>query len=155
MLYLIFSVGVAFLMSIGVIILRMKAQQYPVNEKKLILPPIFMSTGALMYVIPYFRITGFEALEAMAVGLMFSIVLIWTSRFEIKGKEIYMKRSKAFPIILISLLVIRTVMKLVISSQIDPGQLGGMFFLLAFSMILPWRIAMLMKYKKLRKQITD
>ncbi|MCB7350114.1 CcdC protein domain-containing protein, partial [Megasphaera massiliensis] len=48
MLYLIFSVGVAFLMSIGVIILRMKAQQYPVNEKKLILPPIFMSTGALM-----------------------------------------------------------------------------------------------------------
>ncbi|MCP6565096.1 DUF1453 family protein, partial [Klebsiella pneumoniae] len=86
---------------------------------------------------------------------MFSIVLIWTSRFEIKGKEIYMKRSKAFPIILISLLVIRTVMKLVISSQIDPGQLGGMFFLLAFSMILPWRIAMLMKYKKLRKQIAD
>lgn len=155
MLYLIFSVGVAFLMSIGVIILRMKAQQYPVNEKKLILPPIFMSTGAVMYVIPYFRITGLEALEAMAVGLMFSIVLIWTSRFEIKGKEIYMKRSKAFPIILISLLVIRTVMKLVISSQIDPGQLGGMFFLLAFSMILPWRIAMLMKYKKLRKQIAD
>lgn len=155
MLYLIFSVGVAFLMSIGVIILRMKAQQYPVNEKKLILPPIFMSTGALMYVIPYFRITGLEALEAMAVGLMFSIVLIWTSRFEVKGHEIYMKRSKAFPIILISLLVIRTVMKLVISSQIDPGQLGGMFFLLAFSMILPWRIAMLMKYKKLRKQIVD
>lgn len=153
MLYLIFSVGVAFLMSIGVIIVRMKAQEYPVNEKKLILPPFFMSTGALMYVIPYFRITGSEALEAIAVGLIFSIVLIWTSRFEIQGSEIFMKRSKAFPIILISLLLIRTVMKLVISSQIDPGQLGGMFFLLAFSMILPWRIAMLIKYKKLRKQI--
>ena len=42
--------------------------------------------------------------------------------------EIYMKRSKAFPVILISLLVIRTVMKIFISNEIDPGELGGMFF---------------------------
>ena len=47
-----------------------------------------------------------------------------------------MKRSKAFPVILISLLVIRTVMKIFISNEIDPGELGGMFFLLAFCMIV-------------------
>ncbi|HJG67235.1 MAG TPA: cytochrome C biogenesis protein CcdC, partial [Staphylococcus ureilyticus] len=34
MLYLVFSIVVAFLMGIGVIVVRMKAQQYPVNEKK-------------------------------------------------------------------------------------------------------------------------
>ncbi|WP_105992876.1 CcdC family protein [Staphylococcus simulans] len=153
MLYLIFSIGIAFLMGAAVIIVRMKAQKFPVNEKKLILPPIFMSTGALMFVVPYFRLTGMEILESMIVGVLFSTILIWTSRFEVKGSNIYMKRSKAFPIILITLLIIRTVMKIVISSQIHPGQLAGMFFLLAFSMIVPWRIAMLLKYKKLKREI--
>ena len=61
-----------------------------------------------------------------------------------------MKRSKAFPIILISLLIIRTIIKIFISSSIDPGEIGGMFFLLAFSMIVPWRLAMLYKYKMLK-----
>ncbi|MBJ7883667.1 DUF1453 family protein, partial [Bacillaceae bacterium HSR45] len=109
MAYLIFSIVFAFLMGAVVIVIRMKAQNFPVNEKKIILPPFFMATGALMYVIPYFRLTGTEILESLVLGVLFSTVLIWTSRFEVKGSEIYMKRSKAFPIILISLLVIRTV----------------------------------------------
>ncbi|ANZ33444.1 CcdC family protein [Staphylococcus carnosus] len=155
MLYLVFSIGIAFIMGAVVIAIRMKAQQFPVNEKKLILPPIFMSTGALMFVVPYFRLTGMEIIEALILGVLFSTVLIWTSRFEVKGSEIYMKRSKAFPIILISLLVIRTFIKVIVSNQIDPGQLAGMFFLLAFCMILPWRIAMLMKYKKLKKELIN
>ncbi|KKB26358.1 DUF1453 family protein [Staphylococcus carnosus] len=155
MLYLVFSIGIAFIMGAVVIAIRMKAQKFPVNEKKLILPPIFMSTGALMFVVPYFRLTGMEIIEAIILGVLFSTVLIWTSRFEVKGSEIYMKRSKAFPIILISLLVIRTFIKVIVSNQIDPGQLAGMFFLLAFCMILPWRIAMLMKYKKLKKELIN
>ncbi|CAC6135051.1 membrane protein [Staphylococcus aureus] len=155
MLYLIFSIIVALFMGTLVIVIRMKAQNYPVNEKKIVLPPFFMATGALMYVVPYFRLTGSEMLEAFIIGLLFSTVLIWTSRFEVKGTEIYMKRSKAFPVILISLLVIRTVMKIFISNEIDPGELGGMFFLLAFCMIVPWRVAMLYKYKKLKKTLTN
>ncbi|WP_240622910.1 CcdC protein domain-containing protein, partial [Staphylococcus condimenti] len=38
MLYLVFSIGIAFIMGAVVIVIRMKAQQFPVNEKKLILP---------------------------------------------------------------------------------------------------------------------
>ncbi|EEQ79887.1 CcdC family protein [Staphylococcus warneri] len=153
MAYLIFSIVVAFLMGAVVIVIRMKAQKFPVNEKKIILPPFFMATGALMYVIPYFRLTGIEILESFVLGVLFSTVLIWTSRFEVKGSEIYMKRSKAFPIILISLLVIRTVIKIFISNEIDPGEIAGMFFLLAFCMIVPWRLAMYYKYKKVKKSI--
>lgn len=133
----------------------MKAQNFPVNEKKIILPPFFMATGALMYVVPYFRLSGMEMLECLILGVLFSTVLIWTSRFEVKGSEIYMKRSKAFPVILISLLLIRTLIKIFISNKIDPGELAGMFFLLAFCMIVPWRIAMLYKYKKVKKQIIN
>ena len=153
MLYLVFSIVFAFLMGIGVIIVRMKAQQFPVNEKKIILPPFFMATGALMYVVPYFRLTGTEILECIIMGLLFSTILIWTSRFETQGSEIYMKRSKAFPIILISLLLIRTVIKIFISNQIDPGEIAGMLFLLAFCMIVPWRIAMLYKFKKVKSNL--
>lgn len=153
MAYLIFSIVFAFLMGAVVIVIRMKAQNFPVNEKKIILPPFFMATGALMYVIPYFRLTETEILESLVLGVLFSTVLIWTSRFEVKGSEIYMKRSKAFPIILISLLVIRTVIKIFISNEIDPGEIAGMFFLLAFCMIVPWRLAMYYKYKKVKKSI--
>ncbi|PHK49149.1 CcdC family protein [Staphylococcus edaphicus] len=153
MLYLVFSIVFAFLMGIGVIIIRMKAQQFPVNEKKIILPPFFMATGALMYVVPYFRLTGTEILECIVMGIIFSSILIWTSRFETHGSEIYMKRSKAFPIILISLLLIRTVIKIFISNQIDPGEIAGMFFLLAFCMIVPWRLAMLYKFKKVKSTL--
>ncbi|AYY62801.1 DUF1453 family protein [Staphylococcus epidermidis] len=151
--YLVFSIVFAFLMGAVVIVIRMKAQQFPVNEKKIILPPFFMATGALMYVVPYFRLTGMEMLESLILGVLFSTVLIWTSRFEVKDDSIYMKRSKAFPIILISLLIIRTVIKIFISSEIDPGEIAGMFFLLAFCMIVPWRCAMLYKYKKLQKNL--
>jgi len=94
-----------------------------------------------------------EILEAVVVGMFFSIFLIYTSNFVVKDNLIYMKRSKLFPLILISLLIIRSVMKFYLSSTIHPGELAGMFFLLAFSMIVPWRIAMYFKYKKLERAL--
>ncbi|HLR18403.1 MAG TPA: CcdC protein domain-containing protein [Staphylococcus sp.] len=153
MLYLVFSIVFAFIMGLGAIFIRMKAQEFPVNERKIILPPFFMSTGALMYVVPYFRLSGLEIMECIIVGIAFSTILIWSSKFEVQGNDIYMKRSKAFPIILISLLLVRTLIKIFISNKIDPGEIGGMFFLLGFSMIVPWRLAMLYKYKKLKSTL--
>lgn len=91
--YLVLSILIAFVMGAGVIVIRMKAQKYPVNTKKIILPPFFMATGALMYVVPYFRLTGFEIIESVVLGL-FSSVLIMTSHFEVKGSQIYLKNLK-------------------------------------------------------------
>ncbi|OZI11872.1 hypothetical protein CEW92_09630 [Bacillaceae bacterium SAS-127] len=153
MLYIASSVF-AILMGIGVIFIRMKASKKPTSVKKIILPPFFMSTGALMFIIPEFRISLMELLEAMTVGMLFSILLIKTSNFEIRDEHIYLKRSKAFPIILISLLIIRIIGKGILSASIDIGELSGMFFILAFSMIVPWRIAMYIKYRKLSQEMT-
>ncbi|MCE4957158.1 CcdC family protein [Macrococcoides caseolyticum] len=153
-MYFAISMLVALFMGTAVIIVRMKAQNYPTNVKKIILPPIFMSTGAVMYVVPYFRLTPLEILEAIIVGMFFSLFLIYTSNFVVMNNQIYMKRSKLFPLILVSLLIIRSVMKFFLSSTIHPGELAGMFFLLAFSMIVPWRIAMYIKFKKLEKTLT-
>lgn len=150
-----FSIIVAFMMGAVVIVVRMRAQQYPVNEKKIILPPVFMSTGALMYVVPYFRLTHTEIIESIVIGMLFSTVLMMTSHFEVKGSDIYLKKSKAFPIVLISLLIIRTVLKVFLGSSINAGELAGMFFLLAFSMLLPWRLAMLYRYQQLKKRMLN
>lgn len=148
-LYTVLSTIFAVCMALLVLFIRMKAAKKPSSVKKIILPPIFMSTGALMFLFPEFRVSSLQIVEALTVGAIFSIFLIKTSKFEMKDNDIYLKRSKAFVFILLGLLAIRVVMKLVLSTQIDIGELTGMFWLLAFGMIVPWRIAMYVKYKKI------
>ena len=143
---------VAICMAVGVMFLRFKAAKKPVTSKKIILPPFFMSTGAIMYLSPEFRLTSSEILEAVVVGLIFSIFLIKTSKFEVRGEDIYLKPSKAFIFILVGLLAIRVGLKTYLSQSIDLGELSGMFFLLAFSMIVSWRIAMYRSFKTLQSQ---
>jgi membrane protein CcdC involved in cytochrome C biogenesis len=140
-------------MAVFVMFIRLKSAKKPASARKIILPPIFMSTGAFMFFFPIFRVTAMELLEAVIVGMLFSTLLIKTSKFEIRENNIYLKRSKAFIFILIGLLVIRIIMKSLLSSTIDYGQLSGMFFILAFSMILPWRIAMYVNYRKLYNEL--
>lgn len=146
------SVG-AICMAIFVMFIRMKAAKKPTSVKKIILPPIFMSTGALMFIVPAFRVTPLEILEALGVGMLFSILLIKTSKFEIRENQIYLKRSKAFLFILIGLLVVRISGKLILSSTIDYGELSGMFWILAFGMIVPWRLAMFKSFRRLERTL--
>ncbi|EUJ30904.1 CcdC family protein [Listeria cornellensis] len=143
----ILSIIITLVFGVGVILIRMKASKEPATVKKIIIPPIMMSTGALMFVIPYFRVSPAGILEAVLMGLVFSLILIWTTRFEIKHKYVFIKRTKSFPVILLSLLLIRLGIKYWISGSVDVGELSGMFWILAFAMIIPWRIAMYFQYK--------
>ena len=144
---------IALLMGFGALFVRMKAAKKPASAKKIILPPIFMSTGALMFLFEPFRVAPMQVLEAVAVGMLFSIFLIKTSKFEIRDNEIYLKRSKSFAFILIGLLILRIILKLILSSTIEVGELGGMFWILAFGMIVPWRVAMYIQYRKLMQRV--
>lgn len=146
------SIG-AIGMAILVMFIRIKAAKKPASARKIILPPIFMSTGALMFIHPYFRVSPLEIIEAVTIGMLFSILLVKTSNFEIRDNQIYLKRSKAFMYILIGLLTLRIIMKSVLSTSIDYGELSGMFWILAFGMIVPWRITMYLKYRNLLKQL--
>jgi membrane protein CcdC involved in cytochrome C biogenesis len=143
---------IAIFMGCLILFVRMKASKKPVNAKKIILPPLFMSTGALMFLHPMFRVGFAQVVEALVVGMIFSLFLIKTSKFEIKDGNIYLKRSKAFIFILIGLLMIRIIAKFILSTSIDVGELSGMFWILAFGMIVPWRIAMYIQYMKLQKK---
>ncbi|KMY44585.1 membrane protein [Bacillus sp. FJAT-27916] len=153
MMILAVSTIAAIVMALAVFTIRMKASKKPATLKKIILPPFFMSTGALMYVFEPFRLSGTEIVEAVLLGMFFSIFLIMTSRFEIKEEQIYIKRSKAFVFVLLGLIIVRTLLKFILSSSVDVGEIGGMFFLIAFSMIVPWRVAMYVQYKKLERNL--
>jgi membrane protein CcdC involved in cytochrome C biogenesis len=155
MIYLIAIISSIFALGMALVVLyiRTKSAKKPATAKKIILPPIFMSTGALMFIHPMFRVTAVEFFEALLVGMVFSIFLIKTSNFEIKENNVYLKRSKAFAFILIGLLIIRIILKLYLSKTIEVGELGGMFWILAFGMIVPWRIAMFFSYKKVKAQL--
>jgi membrane protein CcdC involved in cytochrome C biogenesis len=150
--WIIASTIFAVIMGSFVLVMRLKSQLKPVTAKKIMIPPIAMSTGALMFLFEVFRPTPIEVVQSIAVGLVFSFILIKTSKFEWRGEYLYLKASKAFPFILIGLLILRIVLKQVLATTIDIGQLGGMFFILAFFMLAPWRLAMLLQYKKLVKQ---
>lgn len=153
-LIIITTVGALF-MGLLAIFVRSKSAKRPVSVKKIILPPIFMSTGALMFVFEEFRVAPLQIIEALIVGMLFSIILMKTTKFEVRQAAIFMKRSKAFPFILFGLLLIRLIGKLILSNTIDVGELGGMFWILAFGMIVPWRIAMLVKYKKMEIELNE
>src|SRR5690625_1953369 len=153
MFWLAASTVVAGVMALAMIIIRLKAANKPTNAKKIMLPPLFMSTGALMFLFPVFQITWLQFIEAMAIGIICSIFLIKTSRFEIRDEEIYLIPSKAFAFILFGLLIFRIILKLLVGSTISLGETSGMFFVLAFGMIITWRFSMLYKFLQLEKKL--
>ncbi|GAB3066607.1 CcdC family protein [Virgibacillus ainsalahensis] len=153
MFWLIASTVVAAIMASTMIVVRLRAAKKPASVKKIILPPLFMSTGALMFLFPAFHINLIQIFEAMCVGLVCSIFLIKTSKFEVKDQDIYLIPSKLFAFILVGLLVFRLIFKLVIGSSISLGETSGMFFILAFCMIVTWRLSMLYRYLQLEKNL--
>ncbi|MFY0544451.1 CcdC family protein [Brevibacillus sp. H7] len=143
---------VTLLMATMVILVRMRSAKKPVSTRSIILPPVFMSTGFAMFHFPETATPLSYDLIAFFAGLLLSIPLIVTSRFEIVGQDVYLKRSKAFFAILLGLLVIRFSIKLYVNDSFTPLQSAGLFFILAFGMIAPWRLAMLYMYRQLVKK---
>ena len=136
------------LSAIAVIFVRLQAAKRPTSVKKIIIPPLGMSTGFLMFLSPVMQIPWLYALIALFVGFLFSIPLIATSHMQEIDEEIYLKRSPAFIIVLLSLLVIRLSLHTYIEKYITLPQTGGAFFILAFGMLLPWRLVMYFRFKK-------
>jgi membrane protein CcdC involved in cytochrome C biogenesis len=153
MFWIIATTVLAFFMASFMIVVRLKASRRPASVKSIILPPLFMSTGAAMFFFPQFQLHWPQVVEAIIVGVVFSIFLIKYSKFEIRDEEIYLIPSKAFIFILFGLLFVRIILKLIIGSKVSLGETSGMFFLLAFGMIVSWRLAMLYKYKQLEKRL--
>jgi len=146
MISLIGSIGAA----LAVMFVRLRATSKPVNAMKIIMPPVGMSTGFLMFVAPMVRIPFLWGIAAFLVGaVLFAYPLIRTSTFYVQDGLVYLKRSKAFLAILLVLLIIRLTLHEYVESYVSIYQTGALFFILAYGMLLPWRVAMYMQYRKL------
>lgn len=140
---------IIIVMALSVIFIRLKASKKPTNARKILIPPLGMSTGFLMFIAPQTRIPLSYALIAFAVGMLFSMPLISTSRFYTNNGDVYLHRSRAFILVLLSLVVIRIALHGYIERYITIAQTGAVFFILAFGMLLPWRIVMFQRFRRL------
>lgn len=141
-------------MAVLAMLIRMKSIQKPTSAKKILLPPLGMSTGFVMFLYPKTHIPLSWAILAFVAGAIFlAIPLIMTSQFQIIENHIYLKPSRAFFYLLVLLLIVRLSLHTYIEQFISLYQTAGLFFMLAFGMLLPWRIAMYIQYKKFNQQL--
>lgn len=149
-LYLQIGATVGMLvMALLAIFIRMKASHRPVTIRKILIPPLGMSTGFLMFVVPETHVPWLWALIALLVGwFIFSYPLIRSTKFERINGEIFATRSRSFVFILLGLLAVRLILHEVIQRYVTIPQTGGLFFLLAFGMIVRWRVYMFKHYQE-------
>jgi membrane protein CcdC involved in cytochrome C biogenesis len=140
----------------AVLIWRFHETRTPVTARKIVIPPLAMSTGFGMFLVPAMRVPWTWALTAFVLGaLVLSIPLIKSSRLERHGDQVLMRRSNGFLLILLGLLAVRIVLHDWVGNYLSAGQTAGVFFVLAFGMILRWRVGMYRRYRELVDRASD
>jgi membrane protein CcdC involved in cytochrome C biogenesis len=135
---------------VGVLVWRIREGRTAVTVRKIIIPPLGMATGFSMFFVPAFRVPVLWAAVAFLIG---AVLLAWpllrTSRLVRDGERIMMQRSNAFFAVVIFLAAIRYLARGYFDSMMTIQQTAGLFFILAFGMILRWRLRMLSEYRTL------
>ena len=133
----------------GVLIWRTREARGPVSLKKIIIPPLGMATGFSMFLVPDFRIPWSWAIVAFLIGAVaLAYPLLRTSKLIRQGDVIIMQRSKAFFTVILFLAAIRLLARGYFDEFLTVKQTGALFFVLAFGMILRWRVNMLLEYRE-------
>jgi membrane protein CcdC involved in cytochrome C biogenesis len=129
---------------------RLSETNRPITARKILIPPLGMSTGLFMFVYPPTRIPLSWAAAALAAGtLLFTYPLVRTSKLIRDGEVIRLQRSRAFLWILVGLVAVRFAARGWVERHVSPLQTGSIFFLIALGMIVPWRVLMYLDYRKL------
>ena len=134
----------------GVLMWRLREGRTAVTARKLLIPPMGMATGFCMFLVPAFRVPYTWAIAAFFIGaIALAYPLLATSTLERRGDAIMMKRSSAFFAVVIALAAVRYFARNYFDSYLTIEQTGGLFFILAFGMILRWRMKLFFKYREL------
>ncbi len=135
---------------------RIREGRTAVTVRKIIIPPLGMATGFCMFLAPMFRVPLLWALGAFVVGaLLLAYPILRTSRLTLVGESVMMQRSNAFFLVLIVLAVIRIAARGYLDTVLTVEQSAGLFFILAFGMIVRWRVTMLLEYRKITSTATQ
>jgi membrane protein CcdC involved in cytochrome C biogenesis len=132
---------------------RVRESTRPITTRKIVIPPLGMSTGFCMFLYPGARIPPLWAAGAFVFGaLVLSYPLVKTSKLTRVGELVMLRRSKAFLWILVGLVAIRLGLRTYVGQYVDPLQTASLFFVLAFGMIVTWRVRMLLDYRQLVRE---
>lgn len=144
------SFGAALVGALAILAWRVRESRRPVSLRSLIIPPLGMSTGFSMFVVPAFRIPWTWGLSAFVLGaLVFAYPLVSSPQLTVEDGLIMMRRSRWFLVVILALAAVRLGLRQYISSIISVQQTAGLFFVLAFGMIVRWRTTLLMEYRRL------
>jgi membrane protein CcdC involved in cytochrome C biogenesis len=153
----IFAVSMSVLGSLAgmavILAWRVREGRTAVTIRKIVIPPIGMATGFSMFLVPAFRIPLGWAVCAFLIGAAgLAYPLIYTSRLVRDGETIMMRRSNVFFLIVVALAVIRILARGYIDTILNIKQTAALFFVLAFGMILRWRLSMFFEYRQLTRE---
>lgn len=133
---------------------RFQETRTPVTSKKILIPPLGMSTGFGMFFVPQMRVPFTWGLVAFLAGaLILAVPLARSSTLERDGDAVMMRRSNGFILILLGLLALRLILHDWVGQYLSVRQTAAVFYLLAFGMISRWRAQMYVGYRKLRTEI--
>ena len=135
---------------VAVTMWRLREVRSAVTLKKIVIPPLGMATGFCMFLVPGFRMPWAWAGAAFLIG---ALVLAWplllTTKLIRQGPAIMMKRSSAFLAVLLVMAAIRFLARGYFDTILTVQQSAGLFFILAFGMIVHWRARLLIDFRRL------
>jgi len=141
--------------AVVVMMWRVRETRRPVSAKSIVIPPLGMATGLSMFIVPMFRVPlawGLGAFLAGAIALAYP--LLRTSRLVRDGNVVMLQRSNMFLAVLIVLAGIRIAARSYFDHVLTVQQTAGLFFVLAFGMIVRWRTQMYLEYRSLLAEVS-
>jgi membrane protein CcdC involved in cytochrome C biogenesis len=134
----------------GVLAWRIREGRSAMTLRKIVMPPVGMATGFCMFIVPAFRVPFTWGLGAFLIGaVIFAYPLLLTSDLHLQNGVIMMKRSSAFFAVIIVLAVTRYLARGFFDRFLSLEQTGALFYLLAFGMILRWRLKLFLAWRVL------
>ena len=151
---MVISPGLSLISSLmgaaAVLVWRIREGRTAVTMRKILIPPMGMATGFCMFIVPVFRVPWSWGIGAFLIGAVaLAYPLLKTSRLHREGDTVVMKRSGAFFAVVIVLAAIRLLARSYLDTVLTIEQTGALFFVLAFGMILRWRMNMYFEYRTL------
>lgn len=135
---------------VAVLAWRLRETRTAVTQRKIVIPPLGMATGFCMFFVPAFRMPLMWAVAAFLIGYVaLAYPLLLTTRLIRQGDAVMMQRSSAFLVVILVLAVIRFLARGYFDTILTAQQTAALFFVLAFGMILRWRVKMLIDFRKL------
>ncbi|MHC2835888.1 CcdC family protein [Bacillus sp. F9_6S_D1_P_5] len=142
---------ITFFLCIALLIFwrRFRSMYKPIKGTGIrILWPLFFFTPSVLWLFGPVHPAILQVVIAVSIGILLAVPLIFLTNYERRDDgNIYTKKSAAFLITFIALVVLRYGSRQYIVG-LDQQTIGLLFYVVAVSYIIPWRIACYIKFRK-------